>query len=154
MHALTAAHRTLPFNSLVRVTNLASGRSVIVRITDRGPFVGDRIIDLSLSAAKQIDLWRTGTARVKLEVLSSPASILSGGRWVVQIGGFPDAESAAKLKEKLSRRYRTAKVVQVAGATNDWWIRVHVLDDDKRRAEEVARDNQTPQGGVYLVRLD
>jgi rare lipoprotein A len=154
MNALTAAHRTLPFNSVVRVTNLSSGNSVTVRITDRGPFVGERVIDLSLAAAKRVDVWRAGTARVKIEVLSTPVPISSGGRWAVQIGGFQDPEVAARLKNKLERRYRSARVLQVPGVTNDWWIRVRVLDDDKERAEEVVRDNHAPQGGVYLVRLD
>jgi rare lipoprotein A len=154
MNMLTAAHRTLPFNSVVRVTNLKSGNSVAVRITDRGPFVGNRIIDLSLAAAKRIDVWRTGTAPVRVELLSSPVLLSTPGRWAVQIGGFQEAQAAAKLRDKLERRYRTAKVLQVPGATNDWWVRVRVLDDDKQRAEEVVRDNRTPEGGVYLVRLD
>ena len=69
MNKLTAAHRALPFNSVVKVTNLANGMSVIVRINDRGPFVEDRIIDLSLAGAKAIDMIGTGTASVTLEVL-------------------------------------------------------------------------------------
>jgi len=69
MHALTAAHRTLPFNTRVRVTNLDNGRSVVVRINDRGPFVEGRIIDLSLGAARAVGLIGPGTARVRLEVL-------------------------------------------------------------------------------------
>jgi len=70
MNQMTAAHRTLPFNTRVRVTNESSGQSVVVRINDRGPFKNDRIIDLSLAAAKSISLITTGTAMVRLEVLS------------------------------------------------------------------------------------
>lgn len=75
MHALTAAHRTLPFNTVVRVTHLENRRSVVVRINDRGPFKDDRVIDLSLEAAKQIGLIANGTGPVLLEVLEmgSPA---------------------------------------------------------------------------------
>ena len=69
MNQFTAAHRTLPFNTRVRVTNLFNQKAVIVRINDRGPFKDDRIIDLSLSAAKQIELIGHGTAQVKLEVI-------------------------------------------------------------------------------------
>jgi rare lipoprotein A len=69
MHALTAAHRALPFNTRVRVTNLDNGRSVVVRINDRGPFVEGRIIDLSLGAAKAVGMIGPGTARVRLQVL-------------------------------------------------------------------------------------
>ena len=69
MHDLTAAHRTLPFNTVVSVTNLDNGKEVQVRINDRGPFVGDRVIDLSLKAAREIDLVSKGTARVSLEIV-------------------------------------------------------------------------------------
>ena len=69
MHALTAAHRTLPFNTRVRVTNLANNKSVVVRINDRGPFVSDRIIDLSYGAAQELSMIGPGTARVTLEIL-------------------------------------------------------------------------------------
>jgi len=69
MNTLTAAHKALPFNSVVKVTNLDNGKSVIVRVNDRGPFIEGRIIDLSLAAAKAISMIGTGTARVSLEVL-------------------------------------------------------------------------------------
>lgn len=69
MHDLTAAHRTLPFGSRIRVTNLANNLQVIVRVNDRGPFVEGRLIDLSLGAAQKLDMVRTGTASVRLEVL-------------------------------------------------------------------------------------
>jgi rare lipoprotein A len=69
MNELTAAHRTFPFGTKVRITNLENRRTVVVRINDRGPFHEGRMIDLSLGAAKELDLIRTGTARVKLEVL-------------------------------------------------------------------------------------
>lgn len=73
MHDLTAAHRTLPFNSRIRVRNLDNGREVIVRINDRGPFKQGRVVDLSLEAAKHIGLIPTGTARVQLEVIADPS---------------------------------------------------------------------------------
>ncbi len=69
MHGLTAAHRTLPFDSVVRVANLENNKSVVLRINDRGPFVDGRIIDLSLGAAKELDMVQKGTARVRIEVL-------------------------------------------------------------------------------------
>ena len=70
MHAMTAAHRTLPFGTKVKVTNLANGKSAIVRVNDRGPYANGRIIDLSVAAAKQIGSTNSGTARVTLEVLN------------------------------------------------------------------------------------
>jgi rare lipoprotein A len=69
MNALTAAHRTFPFGTKVRVTNLENNKTVVIRVNDRGPFKEGRIMDLSLGAAKELDLIRTGTARVRLEVL-------------------------------------------------------------------------------------
>ena len=153
MQAATAAHRTIPLNSIARVTNLANGRSVLVRITDRGPFIEGRILDLSLAAAKEIDVWRPGVAKVKVEVLEAPAAIDRGGRWCVQIGAFTDTGEATKLKDKLARRYHTAKVQQFAGPTGEW-IRVRVADDDKHRAEQLANETRTPEGAVFVVRLD
>jgi rare lipoprotein A len=76
MNALTAAHRTLPFNTRVRVTSLESGKSVIVRINDRGPFKDQRIIDLSYAAAKTIEMIGTGTARVRLQVVAAGDSVM------------------------------------------------------------------------------
>jgi rare lipoprotein A len=69
MNDFTAAHQTLPFNTRVQVTNIESGKAIVVRINDRGPFKGDRIIDLSLAAAKAIEMIGTGTARVRVQVL-------------------------------------------------------------------------------------
>ena len=152
-NAMTAAHRTLPLNSLVRVTNLSTGHTALVRITDRGPFVEDRIVDLSLAAAKAVDVWRPGTAEVKLEVLSAPASINEGGRWCVQIGAFHSEHEARKLKDKLQDRYENANVIQFTGPTGEW-VRIRPEGDDKRTAEEVASKTHVKEGGVFLVRLD
>jgi len=152
-NGMTAAHRTIPLNSVVRVTNETTKHTVIVRITDRGPFVEDRIIDLSLAAAKAVDVWQPGTAMVKLEVLSSPAPIQEGGRWCVQIGAFQSEDEARKLKEKLQDRYHTAKVVQFTGPTGEW-VRIRPEGDDKQKAQEVAAKTHVKEGAVFLVRLD
>src|SRR5438132_10827655 len=85
---MTAAHRTLPFNTLVRVTNKTNGRAVDVRINDRGPFVDGRVIDLSLRAARQIDLVRPGVAPVKLKVLKSIEAAKPVAAFAVQVGAF------------------------------------------------------------------
>jgi rare lipoprotein A len=154
MNALTAAHRTLPLGSIVRVTNVRTHHSVVVRITDRGPFIPGRIIDLSLAAAKAVDVWRPGLATVRVELLKTPAALNQGGRWAVQIGGFDDEQAATELRDHLARRYHTARVHEFASPTGNWWLQVRVLQDDKRRAEEVARDTHTPEGAVFLVRLD
>lgn len=154
MHAMTAAHRTLPLGSIVRVTNEKTGSSALVRITDRGPFVDGRILDLSLAAAKQVDVWRAGVARVRMEVLYTPASLQNGGRWAVQIGAFDKEHDADKLADHLSRRYHTAKVLCFSSPVGDWWVRVRVQDDDRKRAEEVLHNTKTEEASIFLVRLD
>ena len=154
MHAMTAAHRTLPLGSIVRVTNLKTGHAALVRITDRGPFIPGRIVDLSLAAARKLDVYQAGVAEVRLEVMQTPVPLESGGKWAVQIGGFPDEDAATKLANHLTRRYHTAKVLRFASPAGDWWIRVRVLDDDHDRAKQLAAETRTPEGAVFLVRLD
>lgn len=154
MNAMTAAHLTLPLNSIVRVTNEKTGHSCVVKITDRGPFVEDRVIDLSMAAAKAVDVWRPGTALVKLEVLETPASIRTGGRWAVQLGGFKEESEARDIQEKLERRYSKAKVLAFASPVGDWWVRVRVPEDNKFVARDVARNSPAPKDQTFLVRLD
>ncbi|MBV8893871.1 MAG: septal ring lytic transglycosylase RlpA family protein, partial [Acidobacteria bacterium] len=154
MNALTAAHRTLPLGSICRVTNLRTGNSALVRITDRGPFIKGRMIDLSWAAARKVDVWKAGVARVKLEVMSSPARLEIGGRWAVQIGAFNSSRTAGRLADHLTNRYHSAHVLKFSSPTGAWWVRVRVRDDDKNRAEEIARATETPEGAVFLVRLD
>lgn len=154
MNGMTAAHLTLPLGTIVRVTNVKTGSSALVRITDRGPFVKGRVIDLSLAAAKKLDVWRVGLAEVKIEVLKCPASLEAGGRWAVQIGPFQQEDQARPLADHLERRYHTAKVLCFGSPVGDWWVRIRVLDDDRSRAKELAQSTKTPEGAIYLVRLD
>ena len=154
MHAMTAAHRTLPLGSIVRVINVDTKASAIVRITDRGPFVEGRVIDLSKAAAEKIGMIQKGTTEVRLEVLKTPAPIDGGGRWAVQIGGFDHEKAARELAGHLMRRYHTAKVLTFNSPVGDWWVRVRVKNDLRARAEEVAKDTTTSEGAIFLVRLD
>lgn len=154
MHAMTAAHRTLPLGSIVRVTNVKTGHSAVVRITDRGPFIPGRVLDLSLAAARKVDVVQPGVAEVRVDVMETPSPIATGGRWAVQIGGFPDEDEAAQLADHLTHRYRTAKVLRFASPAGDWWVRVRVLNDDRQRAQELASETQTREGAVFVVRLD
>ena len=117
MHALTAAHKTLPMNTIVKVTNRDNGKSVVVRINDRGPFVGTRIIDLSNKAAHQIDMVRKGTANVRLDIVgfkdqksrdrgskqakrSAPKKALTYETYAIQIGSFSKIDGALKTQEQ------------------------------------------------------
>jgi rare lipoprotein A len=154
MHAMTAAHRTYPLGSIVRVTNVKTGHSALVRITDRGPFIPGRVLDLSLAAARKLDVWQPGVAEVRVELMQTPVVADSAGKWAVQIGGFTDESSANLLADRLTRRYHTAKVLRFASPAGDWWIRVRVLDDDHARAEKLAAETTTSEGAVFLVRLD
>ncbi len=154
MHAMTAAHRTFPLWSIVRVTNLKTGHAALVRITDRGPFIPGRVVDLSLAAAHKLDVWQPGVAEVKVELMESGAVPGSPGKWAVQIGGMPDEKAATKLADRLTRRYHTANILRFKSPAGDWWIRVRVLDDDHERAQKLAAETTTPEGAVFLVRLD
>jgi rare lipoprotein A len=104
MNSLVAAHRTLPFGSILRVTNLNNGRDVQVRVIDRGPFVGDRVLDLARAAAVALDMIGTGTAPVRIELLSSP--IPPDGDFTVQVGAFVDRANAERLRDRLLARYQ------------------------------------------------
>ncbi|WP_244545718.1 septal ring lytic transglycosylase RlpA family protein [Fodinibius roseus] len=106
MDQLTAAHRTLPFNSIVRVQNLANGESVMVRINDRGPFAKNRIIDLSRKAARQIGMIGPGTAKVALILMNgslehSSVADLKTPTYTVQLGSFRDESKAFELSRKI-----------------------------------------------------
>jgi len=156
-NAMTAAHLTLPMGTMVRVTNLTNNQSVVVKITDRGPFVRGRIIDLSLAAAKATGVYRAGVAKVKVEAFATPVRANSdpGGRWCVQIGAFTKESDAVKLKEDLLRRYTTAKVIEFPGPTG-YWVRVNPKFPDKRTATEVADGihPKDPAAEPYLIRTD
>jgi rare lipoprotein A len=154
-NALTAAHLTLPLGTMVRVTNLTNNESVVVKITDRGPFVRGRIIDLSLAAAKATGVYRAGVVKVKVEAFAAPVhpNALPGGRWCVQVGAFEREKDAVKLKEQMMRRYTTAKVIEFAGPTG-YWVRINPLHPDRGNATQVADSIHTSDAEPYLVRTD
>jgi rare lipoprotein A len=156
-NAMTAAHLTLPMGTMVRVTNLTNNESAVVKITDRGPFVRGRIIDLSLAAAKATGVYRAGVAKVKVEAFAAPVRVNAdtGGHWCVQIGAFARESDAVKLKQDLMRRYTTAKVIEFPGPTG-YWVRVNPKFPDKRNATEVADGihPKDPAAEPYLIRTD
>jgi rare lipoprotein A len=151
--ALTAAHRTLPLGSLIVVVNLKTRQSSAMRITDRGPFVEGRILDLTIASAKAIGLYRMGLAPVRIEVYQAPKPIDTGGRWCVQIGAFTSERAALKLKAELLRAYPRANVIEFAGE-NSWWVRIRPEGDDRAEAERIAAVLEPAEGQAYLTRLD
>jgi rare lipoprotein A len=152
-NAMTAAHRTLPLNSLIKVTNLQTGQSVVVRVTDRGPFVQGRVLDLSMASAKAAGVWRPGTAKVRVDVYQAPSPIAEGGRWCVQVGAFKNEDEAIKLRDHLLHKYHTANVIEFTGPTGHW-VRIRPQADDKKKAFEIASELDPVEGNAYLVRLD
>jgi peptidoglycan lytic transglycosylase len=133
MNKLTAAHRTLPFNTVVRVTNTVNGKSTTVRITDRGPFVDNRIIDLSYAAAKEISSIGPGVVPVRIEILS--AIDPNAGWFTVQIGAFRERANAEKLRDRLSASYSPV-AIQSFDSPKGSYYRVHV---GKVSGEDAAR---------------
>lgn len=150
---LSAAHRELPLGSLLRVTNLRNGESSVMRVTDRGPFVPGRVLDLSVASAKAIGVWAPGTASVQIEVYAAPKPIAEGGRWCVQIGAFKDKGKALHLQEQLARRYSDANVIEFTGPTGHW-VRIRPQGDNKQQAEEIENTVEPQEGAAYLTRLD
>jgi rare lipoprotein A len=151
--AMTAAHRTLPMGSLVVVTNLKTGESSAMRITDRGPFVEDRMLDLTIASAKAVGIYRIGMAMVRMDVYETPKPISTGGRWCVQIGAFHDEDDAIALKAQLLRDYPGANVIEFPGEKS-FWVRIRPEGDDRAMAEQIARQLQPVEGDAYLTRLD
>jgi rare lipoprotein A len=152
-HALTAAHRTLPMGSLIMVTNLVTGQSSPMRITDRGPFVEGRILDLTIASAKATGIYRMGSARVRVEVFRTPKPIETGGRWCVQIGAFTSQHKANKLKAQLVRKYPGANVIEFPGE-DSYWVRIRPEGDNRELAESIARKLRPAEGEAFLTRLD
>jgi rare lipoprotein A len=153
MYKLTAAHRTLPFETVVRVTNLNNGKTTTVRITDRGPFVDNRIIDLSLAAAREIESVGPGVVPVRLEVLGNVD--VTAGFFTVQVGAFRERANADRLRDRLSLSY-TPLFIQQYDSPDGTFYRVRV---GKISGEDAAHDFgeqlRTKEGfDPFVVRLD
>lgn len=154
MYKLTAAHRTLPFETVVRVTNLNNGKSTTVRITDRGPFVDNRIIDLSLAAARAIESIGPGVVPVRVEVLT-PGIDPTGGFFTVQVGAFRDQANAQRLRDRLNYSYSPIFIQQYDSPDGLYYrVRVGKItgEDAARQFGEQLRNREgvTP----IVVRLD
>jgi len=158
MYKLTAAHRTLPFDSMVRVTNVSNGKSAVVRITDRGPFVENRIIDLSFAAAQQIESVGPGVVPIRLEVISAAGGgtvDVTAGFFTVQVGAFRERGNAERLRERLSGSYSPI-YIQTYDSPDGTFYRVRV---GKISGEDAARQYasglHTREGfTTFVMRLD
>jgi rare lipoprotein A len=173
MWAMTAAHKTLPMNTIVKVTNLKNGKSTVVRINDRGPFVSNRIIDLSKAAASKIDMIGSGTAPVKLEILGfegkgnhnvpktkkeiaklSKKQVQTGANFALQIGSFSRISGALLTQEKYDNTdgYKTIiKDVQGSGGSRMFKVWLTGFQSEKEARDYKANG---PFSGAFIVRED
>jgi rare lipoprotein A len=153
MEQMTAAHRTLPFETMVRVVNLNNDQSVEVWITDRGPFIDGRIIDLSHAAARAIGMIGPGTARVRMEVLNLPPP--KTGQYAVQVGAYRDRASAERIRVRMAAQYGAARVVLREGHPALW--RVLVGSERTEEGADALRSRIHKESGeriAFVVRLD
>ena len=137
MNDLTAAHNTLPLGTFVAVTNLNNGQSVVVRINDRGPFVKNRMIDLSYAAARALDMIGTGTAPVRIEVLADISPPLAALRFSVQTGSFIGRANAEAMRKDLARQFADVYVSTFETARQVYY-RVRIRAKDRETAETLA----------------
>jgi rare lipoprotein A len=153
MEKLVAAHRLMPFNTWLKVTNLNNNKSVVVRVIDRGPFVDGRIIDLSKAAARDIDLLGPGVGPVRLEVIAAPQDVASNDFYAVQVGAFSVYANAERARDLYAARYGTAQLVVKQGATPLWRVlagKVASID----AAQNIAAELKSEGNDVFVVRLD
>lgn len=166
MYAMTAAHKTLPLGVFVRVTHLENGRSIIVRVNDRGPFVAGRIIDLSYSAAGKLGIVDAGTGKVQVQALGyrqsdhgkvtyRPPSSYDAGSFAVQIGAFSVKDNASRLAAQMRSRFGKADV-QSAQVNGRQMYRVRVGDyRSLERAEQAVLDfSRGGYPGSFVVAFD
>jgi rare lipoprotein A len=155
METMVAAHRTLPFQTRVQVRNLSNNKTVEVRIIDRGPFVGGRIIDLSHAAAQAIDLIGPGVAEVELVVVAAPVIAPAQSFFAVQVGAFRDRSNAERLEQKLAASYGAGKTV-LRGGDPPLYRVLAGREPSEEAAEALAVRLRSEQNvpEAFVVRLD
>jgi peptidoglycan lytic transglycosylase len=154
MEEMVAAHRTMPFNTWVRVYNLTNHKSVEVRIIDRGPFIRGRIIDLSHAAAKAIDMIGPGTARVRLVVIDPPETA-TAGTFAVQVGIFRSRASAEQVRARMAADFGRAQVVARPGNPTAWRVLVGAEPTEEAATVLAGRiRDKSGETNAFVVRLD
>ncbi len=149
METMVAAHRTLPFQTRVRVENLDNGLSAEVRIIDRGPFVAGRIIDVSHAAAQQLQLIGPGVAHVKLHLLTEPVET-QPALYAVQVGAFANRDNAERLAATMRERLGAARIVRREGAPVLW----RVLAGEAATPEQAEELRTGLERSTFVVRID
>ncbi|MCP4659119.1 MAG: septal ring lytic transglycosylase RlpA family protein [bacterium] len=149
MHKLTAAHRELPFGTVIEVENLDNGRRIQVRINDRGPFVRGRILDLSYEAARRLGMAQAGLARIELRIVSVGDGASGPNRftrYTVQLGAFRDEGNATEIYGRLRAEYPEAEI-----RSADGWHRVRIGDFSKKSEAEELRQRLARSGFAAIV---
>ncbi len=149
MEKMTAAHRTFPFGTVLLVTNLVNNQTVQVRINDRGPFVKDRVIDLSHAAAQTISM--PGVANVGIKVISTPPT-RAADAFAVQVGSFSQRTEADQLRKQMQEKYGIARLVFRQG-DQTWRILVG-LEATLESADALAKQVETVAGPAFVVVVD
>src|SRR5579872_2642413 len=154
METLVAAHRTLPFQTWVRVVNLQNDKSVEVRIIDRGPFIDGRIIDLSHAAANAIGMIVSGTAQVRVEVIRAPAAV-PAAIFAVQVGAFRDRANAERVRGRMETQFGAARLLQRPENPGVWRVIVGPSGTENAANQLVSRINsESGEKNAFVIRLD
>jgi rare lipoprotein A len=154
MEKMTAAHRTLPFNTWIRVENLSNSKVVELRVIDRGPFVGRRILDVSHAAAEALDMIGPGTAQVRLVVITAPQPV-AAGTFAVQVGAYTDRQNAENVRARMASQYGTARLVLREGTPNVWRVLVGAETTEEGANGLAARiRGESGETNAFVVRLD
>jgi rare lipoprotein A len=155
MEKMTAAHRTLPFNTWVRVYDLDNNKTTEVRIIDRGPFAGERIIDLSHAAARELEMVGPGLARVRIEVIRTPPSAVPG-LFAVQVGAFRNRANAERLRSRMEERYGSARLLQRPEDPSVWRVLVgaETSESGANGLAERIRQDSSEKMSAFVVRID
>ena len=171
MYDMTAAHKTLPLGTHVKVTNKNNGVAIILRINDRGPFVSGRIIDLSYTAAQKLGMLQPGTIPVRVEAVQvAEKTELKGktvweaeavpdfkyGNFTIQIGAFQQVANAISLRQAMQQRYEQASIRPPTARDSERYYRVQVgaYKDLQKAQQEADRLKQKGYPGAFVVALD
>jgi rare lipoprotein A len=152
MEKMTAAHRTLPFSTWVRVENISNRKTVDVRITDRGPFIDGRIIDLSRAAARNIEMLGPGVTKVRLTIIEPPKDLPPQELFAVQVGAYKDRSRAERVREEM-QRFASARLVERPADPAVWRVLVGEEQTAESAAALAARIRSTG-AEAFVVRLD
>jgi len=170
MHKISAAHKTLPLGTCLKVTNLQNGKNIVLRVNDRGPFVSGRIIDLSFKAAEMLDMVAGGTAPVRIEAVRAvgnkkqngsglpdpePLPDFRHGHFVIQVGAFNTLLNAIQLKADLTGKYEKIMLrCPEAGSKKLYRVQVGIFNDLLKARREITLLKKAGHKGSFIVAVD